>query len=402
MTDKEDAAHKRNLEATPENGVKCLIDGVWVHSIAAYLPRAHPGVTVEQYQATYPDAGLKSAALIGAQARAADKAVTYDSAVLVKLPTATKSTKKPFADVFGLGGAPGAKNKRGEPIMIDVLGNPEPEWADYVPDKDENYIHPIDVLKAVMMGCAMNKPVLLWGMHGTGKTSVIEQFCAETNRPIMRVQHTVSTEEAHVLGQYVVKNGSTVFEPGPLAICMRYGLYYLADEYDFALPSVISVYQPVLEGKRLIIKEAPPEWRVVKPHPNFRFGATGNTNGGGDETGLYQGTQMQNAASYSRFGITVEVPYMDEAQETGVVASQGGIHEPDARKLVQFAKHVRDSYYRGDIGVTVSPRELISAAQLGRALGGEWRQGLALAYTNRLNKVDKIAVLEVVQRILGS
>lgn len=400
-------AHQRNLAADATNGVQCKIDGTWVHSVPAYLARVFPEVSVESYQEQYPDAPLYSPKLEAA--RAARAAAQQPEAVMAAatvhaLPTAFRvepPTKRPMADVFELGGARAALNKRGDPIMVDVLGTCDPAFADYIPDVDANYIFDIDLLKQVIMGLQLNIPTLAWGMHGTGKTTVFLQACARTNRPAIRVQHTVSTEEAHVLGQYVVRNGNTEFEPGPLAVAMRYGLVYIADEYDFALPSVTSVYQPVLEGHKLIIKEAPNEWRVVKPHPNFRFLATGNTNGGGDETGLYQGTQIQNAANYSRFGITMEVSYMPEKQEIAVVSAQGQIHADDAKKLVELANHVRQSYRQGDIGVTVSPRELIRAAQLGRVLGGEWKQGLALAYTNRLNSVDRKAVLDVAQRIFA-
>lgn len=49
---------------------------------------------------------------------------------------------------------------------------------------------------------------------------------------------------------------------------MKHGWMYLADEYDFAQPNVLSVYQAVLEGKPLYIKEADAANRVIKPHPN--------------------------------------------------------------------------------------------------------------------------------------
>ena len=399
-----DKAHIQNLSATEDNGVQCLIDGVWVHSITKYLAVVHSDITVADYQLAYPNAPIYSPKLEAARRAKSEGVVMEASATIHKLPTfipASPPTKEQFAKVFELGSAKAALNKRGDPIMIDVLGTPEAAFADYIPDVDPNYIFNIDLLKQVMMAFQLNIPMLAWGKHGTGKTTVFMQYAARTKRPMIRVQHTVSTEEAHVLGQYVVKNGSTEFEPGPLAIAMRYGLVYLADEYDFALPSVTSVYQPVTEGHKLIIKEASPEWRVVKPHPNFRFIATGNTNGGGDETGLYQGTQIQNAAAYSRFGMTVEVGYMSAAQETAVIAAQGGIMEADAKKLVDFGEHVRLAYAKGDIGMTISPRELIRAAQLARVLGGEFRQGLSLAFMNRLNSVDRKAVNDFAQRVFA-
>lgn len=325
-----------------------------------------------------------------------------------------KTERRPFSEVFGLGDVAAAKNAKGQPIMIDVETSPDPTYAEFVPEKDPAYVFNIDLLKTVMIGTALNTPILLWGVHGTGKTTLFEQFCAHTGRPAIRVQHTVSTEEAHILGQILVRDGGTYFEPGPLAIAMRYGLFYIADEYDFALPNVCAVYQPVLEGKPLIIKEAPSEWRVVKPHPNFRFGATGNTNGAGDDTGLYQGTQIQNAANYSRFGVTAEVQYMSEKHETAVVAAQARIHPKDAGQLVQFAGRVRDAFKANEISTTISPRELINAGRLARAtarpiqiedgstvIKPDLRRGLMLAFINRLNPVDREATDAWAQHIFG-
>ncbi len=397
------AAHEKNIAATAANGVQCQLDGVWVHSVPTYLARVWPDVTVAQYQEQFPNAPLVSPAVEAARLAKASS-VKINNATVFQMPNAapaSKPTKKSFSDVFELGAAAAAKNARGEAIMIEVLGNPEPQFSDYIPDKDNGYVFNIDLLKTVMIAVTMNKTLLLWGMHGTGKTTVLEQYCSRTNRPFMRVQHTATTEEAHVLGQYVVKDGSTHFEPGPLAIAMRFGLVYCADEYDFALPNVVAVYQPVMEGKRLFIKEASPEWRVVVPHPNFRFVATGNTNGAGDNTGLYQGTQLQNAANYSRFALTAKVNYMDKAHEVAVIMSQGGLAQPDAEHLREFAEMVRLAYEKAEIGIPISPRELINAAQISRACGGKFRQALGLAFMNRLNDTDRLVCDNAAQRIFS-
>ena len=36
-------------------------------------------------------------------------------------------------------------------------------------------------------------------------------------------------------------------------------------------PQILGVYQPVLEGEALVIKEATPEWRRITPHERFCF-----------------------------------------------------------------------------------------------------------------------------------
>jgi cobaltochelatase CobS len=284
----------------------------------------------------------------------------------------------------------------------------------FIPDQDPDFIFNIDLVKITLMALEMRTPGLLWGLHGTGKTSIWEQVCAKTNRPFQRVQHTINTEEAHVLGQYVVRqkvivdkddkehvHAVTEFNLGPLPIAMLNGHVYCADEYDFGLPSVLAVYQPVMEGKPLVIKDAPPEYRIIRPHPNFRFVATGNTNGGGDETGLYQGTQIQNAANYSRFGITAEVGYLDAKVEAAIVAGKSGCRMEEAKKIIAYASEIRKSFVAGNISSTISPRELINAANWGCAMAGNWRNGLNLAFANRLSRTDREVCDQFAQRLFG-
>jgi len=269
-----------------------------------------------------------------------------------------------------------------------------------VPHKDGDYIHNIDLVKIILMSIEQNMPVYLWGHSGTGKTTAFEQVMAHTNRPMIRIQHTVNTEEAHILGQTVLRGDHTPFQPGPLPMAMRFGWVYMADEYDFAVPHVLSVYQPVLEGKPLVIKEAEEEWRVVKPHPNFRFVATGNTNGAGDETGLYQGTQLQNAANYERFAVVHQVEYMDPKVETLVLQSKANLHHKDAENLVKYAGMIRDAVKRAELTAPISPRALIHAGKIGM-MRGDFQQGIAMAYTNRLSQIDREVATQLAQRVYG-
>ena len=179
------------------------------------------------------------------------------------------------------------------------------------------------------------------------------------------------------------------------------GWVYVADEYDFAHPAVIAVYQPVLEGKPLYIKEAPPAQRLVKPHPNFRFVATGNTNGSGDDTGLYAGTKIGNAAAYSRFGVTLQIHYKPPAVEISILRQRIGISQDIAEKLVEFAGSSRIMYNDGELSLPMSTRELIRAATIAMVKGGAFRKGIELAYSNRLSPTESESVSQTAQRIFG-
>lgn len=412
-------AAEMTVAGATDGKIVCQIDNVRVHFIQTHITKNHPDWTIERYQAEFPGAPLMSE--YGRQLyerKQAENAAKARAAVASTpvLPTTTaaassvtaafiggakfETRKVPMFELFELGATPppAALNKKGAPIAVDVFSGHDKESLHYVPEVDDRYVWNIDLLKKVITGLALNKNVLLWGYHGTGKTSVIKQICARTKRPFIRKQHTINMQESDVLGQWTVKDGNTVFQLGPLAMAMIHGWVYCADEYDFAMPSVLAVYQPVMEGEPLMIADAPPEFRKITPHPDFRFVATGNTNGTGDESGLYQGTMIQNSANYSRFGITVEVEYMEPAIEEQILISQTKIDKISAGKIVKMANKIRDMFKEGKISTTISPRELITASQLGIAYGAEWKLGMELAFSNRLSRVDKKVLEEYMSR----
>lgn len=393
--------------------IECKICGARVHAMRLHLQRDHAEMTEAAYLQAYPGAELLSEAAKTEIAKRAKRADTEGVSVGVAgsgaAATATVHelipqgtiVKQPFHEVFNLGTkAKAAMSADGKPIPISTVSKADQTFAP-IPTVDEGYVYEIDILKNVLLGLELNIPVYIWGFHGTGKTTLLEQVAARTGRPFLRVQHTINTEESHILGQWTVKDGHTVFEYGPLAVAMLHGLVYCADEYDFAMPSVLSVYQPVLEGKSLVIKDAPAAQRIITPHPNFRFVATGNTNGSGDETGLYQGTNIQNAANYDRFGVVEQKHYMQPSLEVQILQNQARIVETDAKKLVEFAQLIREAFAASKIGSTVSPRALIYAAKLG-ARRASFRVGINLAFSNKLPKVDREVVDGIAQRVFGS
>jgi cobaltochelatase CobS len=392
--------------------IKCALCNAETHSIEMHLRDAHPGVTIEQYKDKYPGFPLLSAAAeealakkLAAKAKPAVAETTGD--VVVATATATvlapmavsKSAaagKKPLSDVFGLPES-ASKGAGGKVIQVSVYTPAEPSM---VPDYDDNYVFDPENLKNALMALELNIPMYVWGHAGVGKTTLLEQICSRTKRMMLRIQHTANTEESHIVGQWTARGGETIFELGPLAMAMKHGWVYLADEYDFALPSVLSVYQPVLEGKSLVIKEASGENRIIRPHPDFRFCATGNTNGSGDETGLYQGTSIQNAANYDRFHMVIQQKYMDAALEKRVLMKQAGLAEADAEKMVEFAQKVRSNYDDRKISTPISPRTLIAASHIG-IRKNSFRAGVNLTFAGKLTRVDREVVDGLAQRIFG-
>ncbi len=316
-------------------------------------------------------------------------------------PRLDTEARRPFAELFGLDPKHGRRSRDGGSIMVTVLGLPSATLRSFVPDVDPRYVYPPELTKNVVMALEGDMNIYLTGHTGTGKTTMIEQCCALTNRPRVRVQHTQGMEESHIVGQWTVKRRKMEYMFGPLPFAMMHGLVYLADEYDMASPSITATYQAVMEHQSLYIRDAPEESRVIRPHPSFRFCGTGNTGGGGDETGLYQGTQIQNAANFSRWEVTEIVGYNEPSIEARIVMQQAGVSLTSAERLVDVATRIRKEFVAGRVSNTIGPRELVNAAKVGKIKGGDYRAGLKLAFSNRLSNVDRATVDGMAQRIFG-
>jgi len=393
--------------------ITCKICGAQEHVIKTHLTKDHPEWTVESYQTKFPEAPLMSAfalELLEKKRRERDAATTAASAstTMEMAGTATASvstlipkghpTKRPLHETFDLGRVKAALSAKGDPIPISVLTAHDQQ--NMVPPISDNYVYDIDELKNVILALELNIPCLVWGHKGSGKSELLEQVCARTNRPMLRVQHTVNTEESHIVGQWTVKGGQTEFELGPLPLAMINGWVFCADEYDFGMPSVLAVYQAVLEGKSLVIKEAPADKRIIKPAAGFRFVSTGNTNGSGDESGLYQGTMIQNSANYDRFGMVINKRYMEKKAESQILQNHCKLVADDADKMVEFATLVRQAYDGAKMSDTISPRTLIYASRIG-VMRGSFRVGLQLSFINKLGKIDREVADGLAQRIFG-
>lgn len=391
--------------------ITCKLCGQDAHVMEIHLRDYHGKdsdypCTIAGYKKLHPEAPLISDI---AQQKYDERKKEGLNSVVEKADTSEGSAGA-LAKLFNLGKIATAKTQAGADIMVNICE--DEGFEELIPAKDPNYVYDVDILKSVLMGLHHNLNVYIFGHAGVGKSTLFEQVCAATKRRLLRVQHTIDTESSHILGQWgvdtkIVKNtdGSetvlsvTKWSPGPLQLAMKHGWLYLADEYDRGHPSVLSAYQAVLEGKPLYTKEADEEHRHIVPHPSFRFGATGNTNGSGDETGLHQATVVQDAATIERFAIVLQQGYMSPKQETAIVQGQARLMKEDAAKIIDFARRVRE-LHPSSVSLSLGPRVAINIGKIG-LMRGDFKKGVELAFTNRLPEGEREAVNQVAQRVFG-
>lgn len=180
-----------------------------------------------------------------------------------------------------------------------------------IPKHYDNYYFP-NCIDNIVNRIKLGRPIFINGNAGTGKTELIYKLGKIFNQKVLRVNFSVGTTEANLIGKFIVKNQETVFIDGVLPTAMKNGWWILFDEIDYAMPEHLAVLQPVLEGDNLIITINQNE--EIIPHNNFRMFATANTKGRGDETQSFTGTNFLNLAFLDRWSI-FELTYTQKEKD---------------------------------------------------------------------------------------
>lgn len=296
------------------------------------------------------------------------------------------------------------------PANVTVPGFEEP--GPFTPEIIPEYEFRRELLSDLLAWLKFSREGLyLTGPTGSGKSSLVCQVAARLNYQVQRVTGHGRMELTELTGHYTAVGGDLVWMDGPLTTAMRSGHWFLLDELDLLEPVVVAGLNTVIEGAPLTIAENGGE--VVKPHPDFRFIATGNTAGGGDASGLYQGALRQNMAFMDRFWV-VEVGYPDPGQESRILAKLVPHLPVDIRdRLTAVANQIRNLFVGHDtegpqIEVTMSTRTLIRWGQLAWLFHSLSSQGInpvshaldrALGF--RAEPTTRQALHEIVQREFG-
>jgi cobaltochelatase CobS len=277
----------------------------------------------------------------------------------------------------------------------------------HVPDVDPAYRFNTDVTLAVLAGFAHNRRVLVQGLHGTGKSTHIEQVAARLNWPCLRVNLDGQLSRLDLVGRdaVVVEDGLQVtrFQEGILPWALQRPVALVLDEYDAGRPDVMFVLQRVLEHEgRLTLMD---QSRVLTPHPSFRLLATANTVGLGNLNGLYHGSQRLNHAQIDRWNVVASLDYLTAEEEVAIVLARvPRLDDPEGlalvRSMVAVADLTRKGFRSGDLSTLMSPRTVITWAQnleIFHDLGRAFR----LSFLNKCDEAERPVVAEYFQRCFG-
>ena len=275
---------------------------------------------------------------------------------------------------------------------------------EHVPEIDEAYQFNADVTIAILSGFTNNRRVMVQGLHGTGKSTHIEQVAARLNWPCIRINLDGHISRLDMVGKdaVVIRDNKQVteFQEGIVPWSLQRPVALIFDELDAARPEVMFVIQRILEreGKFTLLDQN----KVISPNPFFRLFATANTIGLGNLNGLYHGTQMINQAQMDRWNIVARLNYLSAEDEVNIVVSrvpsfdnEGG--RKTVASMVAVADLTRKGFTAGDTSTLMSPRTVIFWAEnfeIFRNLSTAFR----LSFLNKCDEAEHSTIAEYYQR----
>ena len=273
-----------------------------------------------------------------------------------------------------------------------------------IPEKNPKYKLPVQESLDILRAWNIGDNVLIYGPTGSGKSSLIKELCARTNRPFLRINATGDIDSSMIFGQLTAKDGSTIWQDGSVTEAVRYGAVLAWDEWEYTPPEITVGMQWLLEDERkLFLKEMPGTARdkFIEPHKAFQIVCLGNTQGQGDMTGHHAGVNVQNTAILDRFGTVVKLDYLTESHEIDVITSKvPSLTRSTATLLVKVAELIRQAYKSNQLQLTMSPRTLIGMAKKIDS-GLSFADSLKLQYLNKLTDTNQRVAKELVKKVIG-
>ncbi|MEJ8856771.1 AAA family ATPase [Variovorax robiniae] len=278
------------------------------------------------------------------------------------------------------------------------------ERDEHVPEIDAVYRFNPDVTLAILAGFMRDRRVMVQGLHGTGKSTHIEQVAARLNWPCVRLNLDGHISRLDLVGKdaVVLRDGQQVteFQEGIVPWSLQRPVALIFDEYDAGRPDVMFVIQRILErdGQFTLMDQN----RVLRPHPYFRLFATANTVGLGNLNGLYHGAQRLNHAQIDRWNIVASLDYLPHEEEIAIVqarvpslANDEG-HATVAR-MVAVADLTRKGFAAGDLSTLMSPRTVITWAE-NVEIFKDPAVAFRLSFVNKCDEAERPLVAEYFQR----
>ena len=180
-----------------------------------------------------------------------------------------------------------------------------------------------DLIKSFYRGKTWS--CLYYGPSGTGKTTKILCLAGALGLPSMKMVGSRSIDESSLFGKYVLRNGETIFEYGPLALMMKYGGMFIFDEINMVDSDILSSLNDVLDSTKQKILD---NGEIIRAHKNFRFAESMNIG--------YAGTNEMNISHKSRIQNKIKISKLSIDKMTDIIVKETHIEKGIARKMASM------------------------------------------------------------------
>lgn len=291
--------------------------------------------------------------------------------------------------------------------VLDLAGqlrkNSKTSTAADAIEVDPFFIEDPKVKKVIEFAISRRKNAYLVGPTGCGKSSGIINVAARLKEEMEIVSLDGESSKDDIIGKLLItptdKGEAVTSEaPGPALRAVEQGKILLLEEVDMANPDILAALHRILETQSKFITVNIGQTRTIKKHPRFMCVATANTVGWGEDTFLYAGTKPQNQAFMNRFGLTVQMDYLDEVNEVKVVCDKTGVSKSLAEPMVKVAREVRAARTSASDRVMsiISTRDLLEWADIMSGINVRALEAAEYAFLNRMAETDR----EIVEKFI--
>ena len=233
---------------------------------------------------------------------------------------------------------------------------------------------------------------LYYGPSGTGKTTKTLCVAGALGLPSLKVVGSRAIDEASLFGKYVLRNGETVFEYGPLALMMKYGGMFIFDEINMVDSDIIASLNDVLDGTKQKILD---NGEIIHAHRNFRFAESMNIG--------YAGTNEMNISHKSRIQTKIKISKLPVSKMTDIIVKETAVDQTVAQKMATLLEAFNNIIINMGNETTqrIDLRTLINWANKTVDLDGDViRASLTTVVSELAEEDDDIENLEDVSQIM--